>query len=228
MSRDAKTAAVNRILDLIEAMKKLQSDVAEALSTIENRKLSAGALRRAHILAIGHMSEFFSRTSASATLVPMLDGLGMMLHDLDRGFVHPMLQGKKLVGRSPDAMNVWLSRAYAAAGIQCLILSGMRKNEAVNFAIKKYRFLSRLLRPGANARSSVSSWHDNFMKRKVGKVNKLALAWFDSHRASDFLDVSTTQIHPERFRDRALHFLAGASAGAEALVRPHSTDKGDE
>ncbi len=77
-------------------------------------------------------------TGARKDIADQFYALSVMLRDLDRGIVHPMLLAKKPRGRLDDRSDVWAVRVIAACGVECLIRSGLSRREAGRRAAKEF------------------------------------------------------------------------------------------
>jgi hypothetical protein len=72
----------------------------------------------------------------------------------------PFLQPPKASGRTFDSQAIWMNRAYAVVGLECILRSKkMNKQDAARYIAKKYPVFNRLKRnPSASLANSILSW----------------------------------------------------------------------
>jgi hypothetical protein len=142
----------------------LGREVDLAFADVDDSKPTS--LRFASLSALRAVLTFYRRSNETK-IYDRLFTLYCALADLESGIVHPVLKPKRGTGRTPDSRLVWLARSRVAAGIECLILSGMKKKAAVILAAVKYRDIGRLVRPGQKLQGCISAWHRDFISNRV-------------------------------------------------------------
>jgi hypothetical protein len=108
--------------------------------------------------------------------------LAEALQDLVEGVSHPLFKIEKIDksapakrGRQNDTSETWRVRASICIGIQYLIAGELDQDKAVAFVVRKYKMsLSKLLRPGSDLKSSISTWLKSFATDEVS--NEVALS----------------------------------------------------
>jgi len=72
----------------------------------------------------------------------------------------PFLRPPKAGGRTYDSQAIWVSRAYAVVGLECILRSGkMKLQDAARYIAKEYPVFNRLKRnPSHCLAKSIISW----------------------------------------------------------------------
>jgi hypothetical protein len=104
--------------------------------------------------------------------------LAEALQDVVEGLPHPLFsveRSKTTAGRRADTAAVWRTRSSVCAGLEFLIAGGLDQEAAINLATKKHRSqLAKLLRSGADLKSSIRTWMKSFATDVV--QNEVALS----------------------------------------------------
>ena len=133
-------------------------------------------LRGRYAAALSHVENFLGQTGAAQKVSRKFGGLAIILLDLARGVIHPILRTPHPVSTRPeDREDIWVLRALAAVGVDCLSRA-MAQSKAATEAARKYPKLSRLLRPGTQLDSCLLNWRSSLKKRTA--KNKAAIHAF--------------------------------------------------
>ena len=193
---------------------ELQSNLRDIFNEFHDPTIDpAVELRGRYAAALSHVENFLGQTGAAQKVSRKFGGLAIILLDLARGVIHPILRTPHPVSTRPeDREDIWVLRALAAVGVDCLSRA-MAQSKAATEAARKYPKLSRLLRPGTQLDSCLLNWRSSLKKRTA--KNKAAI-----HAFHDGLAVlAGRQIQqPEHFALIGHHMLASAEQSALSIV----------
>jgi hypothetical protein len=119
------------------------------------------------------------KTVGQEELAGKFHSLAEALQDVVEGLPHPLFsveRPKATGGRRPDTAAVWRTRSSLCAGLEFLMAGGgMDQESAINLVIKRHRTqFGKLLRPGAELKSSIRTWMKSFATDAV--QNEVALS----------------------------------------------------
>lgn len=103
--------------------------------------------------------------------------LAEALQDVAEGLPHPLFLVERpdaAGGRRRDTAAIWRTRAILCYGLEFLKAGGLDQDQAIAFALTEHRkALSKLLRPGAELRTSIAKWMKSFSTEEI--QNEIAL-----------------------------------------------------
>jgi hypothetical protein len=185
---EANSALVERLLSIMN-----DEDDPE-LSAIDNQ-------RRRYARILWAMSAYFHAIGRDKLpgLGTYIGSLGVALENLIRGGNDPLFVKTK--GSKRDPIRTWGARLQAALGLECLILSGLSREEAESHAARHYEALASLKRAKRGKRGenrdlkgSLLSWYDRYVEGRV-PVPELQEA-FQTTR----LAIKAAKLSPEEYR----------------------------
>jgi hypothetical protein len=186
----------------------------------QGRVASFEELRGRHVTALALLGKFLRMTGARKDIADQFYALSVMLRDLDRGIVHPMLLAKKPRGRLDDRSDVWAVRVIAACGVECLIRSGLSRREAGRRAAKEFPALKSLLRTRTTLKTALVGWRDAIIRGPMKDLVARAAAREFRHFVSRWGD----QLTREQFGTLGKAYLKSASDRAAALLLASASD----
>jgi len=181
-------------------------------------------LRGRHILALAIVGKFLRKTGARKDIADQFYALSAALNDLQRGIVHPMLAPKKPTGRLGDRSDIWRVRVNAGCGVECLMRSGVSRDEAAQRAAKWFPALKNLLRTGTTLKTALLRWRDAVMRGPLNDV----VARGAAQEFRDFLKRVGHQLTREQFTALGEEYLKSASDRAATWLfasAPISADR---
>jgi hypothetical protein len=213
-----------RLLATRGAARRARAELLRLLESIfdapnQGKVASFEELRGRHVKALASLGKFFRMTGARKDIADQFYALSVMLHDLDRGIVHPMLLAKKPRGRLDDRSDVWAIRVIAACGVECLICGGLSRREAGRRAAKEFPALKSLLRTGTTLKTALVRWRDAVIRGPLNDIVARGAAREFRH----FLGTWGDQLTREQFGTLGKAYLKSASGYTPALLIRIST-----
>lgn len=145
--------------------------------------------------------------------------LAEALQDLVEGTPHPLFKieaTESRRGRNPDVSAVWRIRANICIGIVFLMAGGMTEDNAIQHVAKTYKeALTKLLRPGADLKSSIKTWLKSFANDEIR--NDVALSVYKT--GMEQLEVFKSETTPNRILNVGVHLIEGAAEDAAEFVQ---------
>lgn len=144
--------------------------------------------------------------------------LAEAIQDLVDGVPHPLFKPERPPrrGRQNNTSDVWRIQSDVCVGVRFMLAGGVEESAAINHAVKKHKeSLKRLLRPGAELRSSIASWLKKFQTEDVS--NDVALAAFK--RGVSYIPEAADKFSGERLRLAGEQLIASAAMKASTLPR---------
>ena len=123
-----------------------------------------------------------------------IGSLGIALKDLIEGVTDPLFVTK---GSKRDSRHTWGARLQAALGLECLILSGLKRDPAARYAARNYKALASLKRGTKwDLKGSLLSWYDRYVEGRV-PVPPLVEAFQTKRR-----EIKAANLSPVEYRRR--------------------------
>ncbi|OSI67640.1 hypothetical protein [Bradyrhizobium canariense] len=144
--------------------------------------------------------------------------LAEAMQDVVEGLPHPLFsveRPKTAGGRRPDTSAVWRTRSSLCAGLEYLIAGGnLDQDIAINLTAKKYRTqFAKLLRPGADLKTSIRTWMKSFATDAV--QNEVALSNYKLSMSG--LSAAKTDFSGSAIRQAGERLIAAAAERAARL-----------
>lgn len=138
------------------------------------------------------------------------------LQDLVDGIPHPLFKVERSArrGRQGNTSAVWRIQASLCIGLRFMMAGGAAQSDAVASVIKKHKnSLKKLLRPGAELRTSISSWLKKFESDDVS--NDVALSSYKTGISA--IPDAKNKFSGEHLRLVGAKLVAAAAARADQL-----------
>jgi hypothetical protein len=149
--------------DLPSAVRWLLSELERASSAVP---ASPKNERERYIYILVTLGKFVRKAGGTVEQVRHIAELARHLADLDRGIVGPVLKPARFgKGKRGGSSLVWEARGRVALGLEALIRLGKSRKDAAKSALHDFPGIRRLM----TAKSSMLSWHDEFLRWKAGK-----------------------------------------------------------
>jgi hypothetical protein len=185
---------------LVERLLSIRNDKDDPeLSAIDNK-------RRRYARILWAMAAYFDKLGRDKLpgLGRYIGDLGVALEDLIRGVTDPLFVTK---GSKRDSMRIWGARFQAALGLECLILSGLPRQEAASHAATHYQALASLKRgERRHLKGSLLSWYDGYVEGRV-PVPELQEQFQITRR-----ELKAANLSPAEYRRRAKQAFAQAKS----------------
>jgi hypothetical protein len=144
--------------------------------------------------------------------------LAEAMRDVAEGLPHPLFsveQPKKMGGRRADTTAVWRTRATLCAGLEFVMVGGdMDQDPAINLVAREYRKqFAKLLRPGADLKSSIRTWMKSFATEEV--QNDVALSIYKLRMTE--LTTAKSDFSGNEIKQGGERLIAGAAERAARL-----------
>jgi hypothetical protein len=150
---------------------KIVRSVLDALHAVDQARVDKDYARAIYILA------WLFKSAGMGETYRWLGALYFAVEDLKHGRLDPLLTPKNAGNRPPDPTVVWWTRAYVAAAATLLAKSrGMTRAKAVATIASECPDLKYIASPKADLEKSISTWRDEFEKRRV--KNRFAAACY--------------------------------------------------
>jgi hypothetical protein len=157
ISDEDRRAAADGLLDLT-------GDLVRKLQTILR---SDDVPRWQYVHALQAVGQYLEAISAGHDVAEHFLRLGIALCDLECGIVDPVLAPIK--GEGPgdrgDHTRAWQARAWIALGMECLLKSGLTRDEAVAAATSRWPGLREIL--DGRSPQTLLTWRDRFWNGEV-------------------------------------------------------------
>lgn len=144
-----------------EAWRKLTLRVEAAF---RDNPTDPAALRGRYRALLHFLTDFSLEVGAEPHVYERIIELKLILLDIDRGAVHPVLvpPSKSKPGRRPEIMQIWQARTSVALGVGCLLKSGLDHEAAMDIIEENYGDCNRLVDKRGNIRTSPIKWYEAF------------------------------------------------------------------
>ena len=204
--------------EFFAAWEKMAGSVENAFRYVGDSSENARPLalqQTRYVLASMSLAQLF-KDLGQQELAAQFHVLAEAMQDLVDGIPHPLFKVERSPrrGRQSNTSAVWRIQASLCIGIRFMISGGATENDAVALIIKKHKnSLKKLLRPGAELRTSINSWLKKFETEDVS--NDVALSSYKTGIAA--IPDAKNKFSGDDLRLVGERLVASAAARADQL-----------